>query len=383
MRPRTRLFSFVVFVFFLHIILVSAAGAITRIMPLGNSITQGAASGETRPNFQESYRLDLWDQLVNAGYDVNFVGSLNAGSSNPDFDPDHEGHPGWSDDEIVNGRPGEPGEGKLADWLDAFQPDIVLLHIGTNDLDPSSDEVEAILDEIDAFSPDVWVVLALIINRACCEDPLPCPECQETMDFNDNIEDMALDRINNPGNPAYPDNIIIVDMEAGANIDYRVEPAGDMWDDLHPYQFGLGYDKMADVWFDALEQILPDPDPPNSGNGGGSGSGSGSGSGCFIATLVYGSPMEPYGKVLRELRDEFVMGRWNQLSLGGISLPALPKGSAATLALMVTMVVLISIWVAIVLRRRQACHPLRSRIWHIICRINLIKRAALGSSNSK
>ena len=205
------------------------------------------------------------------------------------------------------------------------------------------------------------------------------------MDFNDNVEDMALDRVNNPGNPAYPDKIIIVDMEAGANINYAVQPAGDMWDNLHPYQFGLGYDKMADVWFDALEQLLPDPDPPDPDppNNSNSNSNNGGGSGCFITSLAYGLPIEPHGKVLRELRDEFMIGRWNQLSLGGISLLALPKGSAATLALMVTMVALISIWVAIVLRRRQACHPLRSRIWHIICRINLIKRAALGSSNSK
>jgi hypothetical protein len=358
LRTRAWLFSFVVFVFYLHIILVSAAGAITRIMPLGDSITQGAPSGQPNPNFQESYRLDLWDQLVNAGYDVNFVGSLNAGSSIPDFDPDHEGHGGWRDDEIINGR---PGEGKLADWLVAFQPDIVLLHIGTNGLDPSPADVEAILDEIDAFSPDVWVVLALIINRACCVDTPPCPECQETMDFNDNIEDMALDRVNNPGNPAYPDNIIIVDMEAGANINYAVQPAGDMWDNLHPYQFGLGYDKMADVWFDALKQLLPNPDPPNNNNS------SGGGSGCFIATLAYGSPMEPHGKVRRELRDEFGMGRRKQLPLGGNSLLVLPKGSAAaTLALMVTMVVLISIWVAIVLRRRQAYHPLRPRMARMV-----------------
>jgi hypothetical protein len=312
---------------------------------------------------------------VNAGYDVNFVGSLNAGSSIPDFDPDHEGHGGWRDDEIVDGK---PGEGKLADWLVAFQPDIVLLHIGTNGLDPNPADVKNILDEIDSFSPDVWVVLALIINRACCVDTPPCPECQETMDFNDNVEDMALDRVNNPGNPAYPDNIIIVDMEAGANINYAVQPAGDMWDNLHPYQSGWGYDKMADVWFDALAQILPDP--PNNSN---SNSNSGGGSSCFISSLSYGLPMAPPGKVLRELRDAFMIGRWNQLSLGTISLLALPNGSAAIRALMVTMAVLTSIWVAIVLRRRQACHPLKSRIWHIICRINLIERAAPGSSNSK
>ena len=102
-------------------------------------------------------------------------------------------------------------------WLTDNPADIVILHIGTNGLDPGPADVETILDEIDSFSTDIWVVLALIINRACCVEVPLCPvECQETMDFNDNIEDMAFDRINNQSNPAYPDKIVIVDMEAGA-----------------------------------------------------------------------------------------------------------------------------------------------------------------------
>ena len=357
-----RLFSFVVFIFFLHIILVSAAGAITRIMPLGDSITQGAGSGQSEPRLQAAYRLVLWDLLADAGYDVDFVGSLNSGWAIEDFDPHHEGHPGWTDDEIAD---------NIYTWLESNPADIILLHIGTNGLDPNPDDVEEILNEIDRYetvnSTEITVILARIINQSCITDDPSCSESLTTTLFNNNIATMAQNRITNIG-----DKITLIDMENGAGIDYLAIPAGDMLNNLHPYQYGEGYDKMADVWFDALEQILPDPDPPNSSNGSG-------GSGCFIATLTYGSPMEPHGKVRRELRDEFGMGRWNQLSLGGISLLALPKGSAATLALMVTMVVLISIWVAIVLRRRQACHPLRPRIWHIIRRINLLKRAALGS----
>ncbi|GAG93293.1 unnamed protein product, partial [marine sediment metagenome] len=62
---------------------------------------------------------------------------------------------------------------------------------------------------------------------------------------------MAQGRINN-----LQDKIIIVDMEQGAAIDYRLQPAGDMWDNLHPYE--TGYSKIADVWFfDGLEGVLP------------------------------------------------------------------------------------------------------------------------------
>jgi hypothetical protein len=130
MRTRTWLFSFVVLVFFNHIILVSAAGAITRIMPLGDSITQGDASGEPNEDLQASYRLVLWDLLADAGYDVDFVGSLNSGSDILDFDPHHEGHPDWRDDEIAL---------NIYDWLVWNPADIILLHIGTNDLDSSPD----------------------------------------------------------------------------------------------------------------------------------------------------------------------------------------------------------------------------------------------------
>ncbi len=88
-------------------------------------------------------------------------------------------------------------------------------------------------------------LLALILHRA--------QKVTTTMDFNDNVEDMALDRVNNPANPAWPDKIVIVDMEAGADIDYHLStdnPPGDMWDDLHPSE--TGYAKMADLWFDSL-----------------------------------------------------------------------------------------------------------------------------------
>jgi hypothetical protein len=253
MKTRLCLYSILVLFFSLGIIIASPVNAAITIMPLGDSITRGSSSGEPDPDYMVSYRKALWDLLVADSYEVDFVGSQNEGSlvfGDPDL-ADHEGHGGWTDDEIVNGR---PGEGKLDDWLIAERPNIVLLHIGTNGLDPSPNDVKDILDLIDNhesnFGEAVWVILARIINRNIYS--------QTTTDFNDNVETLAYDRIDNPNNPAYPDKIVVVDMEDGANINYDLvtnNPPGDMWDNLHPFE--TGYEKMADVWLSGLQAMLP------------------------------------------------------------------------------------------------------------------------------
>ena len=119
--------------------------------------------------------------------------------------PDEPSYPGWRDNDIVSGL---PGYGNLEDWLIAERPNIVLLHIGTNGLNSNPDDVEDILDLIDNheinFGEAVWVILARIINRNIYS--------QTTTDYNDNVEVLALDRMNNPNSPAFPDKIILVDL---------------------------------------------------------------------------------------------------------------------------------------------------------------------------
>jgi lysophospholipase L1-like esterase len=239
MKGHTHFSLMLVFVFFLQTGFISAVSATIRIMPLGNSITQGSSSGELVQSRQVSYRKALFDQLIAAGYDVNFVGSLQAGGAIL-ADPDHEGHAGFRDDEVAN---------NVLGWLNQQDPvHIVLLHIGTNGLDPSPNDVEDILNEIDNYSQNTWVVLARIIareNDICSGNPPTTGTATTT--FNDNVEAMAQARIN--------DNIVFVDMECGADIDYLGVPQGDMWDALHPFE--TGYEKMANLWFPELEAIIP------------------------------------------------------------------------------------------------------------------------------
>jgi lysophospholipase L1-like esterase len=212
---------------------------VTRIMPLGNSITYDNHSGDVRPASERiSYRYPLWQLLTNAGYSFDFVGSVTAGET---FfpDPQNQGHPGWRDDQIAD---------SVYYFLQNHPADIILLHIGTNGLNTSAADVEDILDEIDRFEADssmaITVLLARIINWA--------PWNPTVTAFNDNVEAMALARTG--------DDIVMVDLEDGVGIVYQIQPAGDMWDKLHPNDDG--YAKMANGWFAALQGLLPPPNPP-------------------------------------------------------------------------------------------------------------------------
>jgi len=212
----------------------SAYEEFVRIMPLGDSITQGSY-GVSDPN-KVGYRRPLYQLLADSNYKVNFVGGLSNGYPS-DFDRDHEGHPGVTDGLVAL---------CVYNWLLENPADIILLHIGTNHVEPSPDDVEKILDHIDQYEYDcgreIIVVLARIINNMEYDPTIT--------EFNDCVEAMALDRIENPANPAYPDLIVIIDMENGAGINY----SEDMHDNLHPNE--SGYEKMAIFWFDTLDQLM-------------------------------------------------------------------------------------------------------------------------------
>jgi lysophospholipase L1-like esterase len=214
-----------------------------KIMPLGDSITRGSPDAPIYPNTVVGFRQKLFLDLGTAGYNVDFVGSLTDGDAIVDypFDTAHEGHGGWRANGGTYGGIAPNVEGFLSAQTQPqpYNPvDVVLLHIGTNDISNGTqnpEDISLILDNIDHYSPDVSVVLARIINRK--------PETLATTQFNDAVENIAKTRIANG------DKIIVVDQEHA--LDY----ATDMVDTLHPNQ--NGYDKMADVCLNALDDFLP------------------------------------------------------------------------------------------------------------------------------
>jgi putative Ig domain-containing protein/type IX secretion system substrate protein/Big-like domain-containing protein len=215
-----------------------------RILPMGNSITFDFNSGDiTNPRddgVRISYRYKLYQMLKAEGFDFDYVGSEDAGNNyfqNSDYD-DNGGFPGvetWELASLIqtgyNGYSHQyvsPGP-----YLSYYPADIILLHIGTNNLTTSADDVEDVLNTIRFYDNDVYILVARIINRKIYHS--------STNTFNNNVELMVSSRGD--------DRIKMVNMESGASINYST----DMYDNLHPKQ--SGYDKMGIKWFDAITEL--------------------------------------------------------------------------------------------------------------------------------
>ena len=210
-----------------------------KVMPLGDSITLGLippASGDWN-DYAVGCRQKLYIDLTTGGYTVDFVGSQQSGGlAVPPFEIDHEGHLGYY---AVGGSPGDIAS-NVYNWLTANPADVVLLHIGTNDVaagTQSASSVSTILDNIYAYNPNITVVLARIIKEKGYET--------QVTQYNNDVAAMAANRILTKGN-----KIVIVDQENA--LDYADDMA---IDGIHPNQ--LGYDKMSGVWLTALQSFLP------------------------------------------------------------------------------------------------------------------------------
>lgn len=236
-----RRFLLVAVVSCLNIAAISAA--VIKIMPLGDSITDGGQVG--------SYRGFLYNSLVGAGYSVDFVG-LNRGGNVPD--PDHQGMggcvigPGASQADDWNGG---VNRGNLYAHVDEFMttnPDIILLYAGQNDFwmyrvpgyNPwkgTPAKLRGLLDKIYSVKPTVTVFVASINGYRDSTTIFSKP-------YNDSIPKI-VQAYKTAGRSIY-----FVDMwkeDGFVASDWLA--SGD-----HPTE--SGYRKMGAVWFNHLNPYL-------------------------------------------------------------------------------------------------------------------------------
>jgi lysophospholipase L1-like esterase len=137
------------------------------VLPLGDSITEGFGSSGG------GYRVELFRQALQNSKNLTFVGSLANGPNtvqNQTFPKKHEGHGGYTIDSDTghSGISGSITQQALAN----YQPNIVLLMIGTNDINGNVDIANApkrlgkLIDDITTRAPNALVIVATIIPIA-------------------------------------------------------------------------------------------------------------------------------------------------------------------------------------------------------------------------
>lgn len=216
-----------------------SATAPVKIMPLGDSITAGPGC----------WRAILWHQLQTTGYtNIDFVGSVPDGGCNYGYtyDGDNEGHSGMSATGIAS-------QNLLPGWLAAANPDIVLMHLGTNDMwgdfIPTSSILAAyttLVGQMRANNPNMKILVAQIIPM----NPPSCSACAAEVVALDNAIPGWAAGLTTAQSP-----IIVVDQWTG--FDDATDTNGD---GVHPND--AGFQKMANRWYPPLAQVLNGVIPP-------------------------------------------------------------------------------------------------------------------------
>lgn len=213
------------------------SNSINKIFPLGASRVEGA-----RPEY-ESFRFELWKDLIDGGWTFDYIGTQSDNASYPPFDNetfdiDHEGRGGWTSGQILDGLNG---------WLtEAGTPDIVLFSspAGNDALEglPYEDAVENInniIDIIQAKNPNVTIIIEQMAPGR--SDIMT----SELTSFFDQIQQEVLTIASNQSTST--SQVIAVDMFTSFNDSLLA-------DDVHYNEAGAEF--IADRYYNVLENIL-------------------------------------------------------------------------------------------------------------------------------
>lgn len=196
------------------------AGFQLRIMPVGDSITEGFNS--TTGN---GYRRALEQREVDRGFLVDYVGSHRSGSMA------QASNEGWSSQEISF------IQDKTMAHVKEYSPNVVTLLAGTNDVGRGNQagaarRLVSLVQQIRAAVPDALIVVGGLLPDV---DPTTASAHRR---FNFQVQESFT-----------PRDIAHVRFVSFDDIDPRNEMNG-----LHPND--AGYAKMATVWGPAIEDLL-------------------------------------------------------------------------------------------------------------------------------
>ena len=228
---------------------VTAQSPEAKIMPLGDSITRGT-NDINWPNgsIPGGYRKELGIRLASGGFTYDFVGGSTENAA-VGMDPDHEGRNGLSTSQVLSNLPTS---------LTAA-PDVVLLHIGTNDIlnnisvSTAAANLGAIINAITVNAPNrrLYVATILPITQAWPPPPQQPLYTAATLNGNANAYNVQVRNLvtqyANLGRKVY-----LVEMNGGIVLT-NTNPLLNFYqpgDGVHPGQ--AGYDQMGVIWANAV-----------------------------------------------------------------------------------------------------------------------------------
>jgi len=219
--------------------LASSDPRTTKVMPLGDSITDGY-------NVPGGYRIKLWSDLQGIGKHVDFVGSQSNGpTSLPD--KNHEGHPGQQSTDLI---------ANIDTYMDSYKPRIVLVHICTNDIyflssngspnvaDTAISRLSTLIDMIWAKLPTAGKIYVAQITPRTDNSTWN----DRTKEFNSKVPALVAQKV------AAGKDVYVVNMYGDPVTNPNGVMTTNLADGLHPTQ--AGYDKMGDIWFNAIRNDL-------------------------------------------------------------------------------------------------------------------------------
>jgi lysophospholipase L1-like esterase len=205
--------------------LPAKTAAQVRMMPLGNSITDGDGSSNGG-----GYRYFLHNRLKDAGIAFDFVGALAGGSGFADNE--HEGHGGFRADQLA-----------AQTYLTNNPAAVVFLEIGTNDVSGNESaaqiksDIESVVDQIHSFDAKIEIYVGTLVPRN---------DSSAKQAVADDLNALLPGLISAKSAAGY--KVYLVDHAARFKADPNWQ-TNLMSDDLHPND--AGYDLMAQEWFTA------------------------------------------------------------------------------------------------------------------------------------
>jgi len=235
------------------------------VLPLGDSITFGCGDpcighgydctvdpkldcpSPFKPSCHAGYRAVLWSKLKAAGKNVTFVGPfLNGPDSIPMADRHHAGYPGAAIG---------PSQGNwdllyyLSNWT-SYNPDFILLMIGTNDLwayrtgQQLTSDITNLLNKTFIALPHTHIFVSSVFNM-----PEVSTYPGALQYYNSALATLATQFTSAGRKLSFVDSNGILGM-------CKPWPNGDCCRayDVHPS--GPGYQKFAAVWYNAIVQYM-------------------------------------------------------------------------------------------------------------------------------